>query len=267
MSENSPEVFCLGSSSSGNSYIFKFYDPVDPTHFHQIMVEAGFPYKELIMRALKNGAPSPLESEALLVTHLHHDHSAGAHILNDRGIQCFASESTLKDSKVDIAPNRFNTLHDWQPIYIAPQVMVLPFYVEHDAPESMGFIIRDEMNGDNILFINDSRSVKRDLSSIPIDLAFVECNYLDQSLHIEYSKAKKENDIPLVKRYERIYNSHMGLYGTRKLLKSLNLSRCRAIFLMHLSDKNAREFEMRTAIGQDFPNIPIYICKKYGGFS
>ena len=266
MSDNSPQIYCLGSSSSGNSYIFKFVDPNDESHFHQILVECGFPYKELLMKAMKNSAPNPLQSEALLVTHLHRDHSASAHILNERGVTCYASKSTLIDSKVNITPNQFNTLIEWQPIFVAPQVKVLPFLVEHDAPESMGFIIRDQMNGDNILFVNDCRSVLSDLSAIPIDLAFVECNYIDQSLHIEYNNAKKANDVPLVKRYERIYKSHMGLYGTKKLLKSLNLKRCRGIFLMHLSDRNAREYEMRKQIGELFPQIPIFVCKKEGGF-
>ena len=260
----SPEIYCLGSSSSGNSYIFRFISPDGWTH--QILIEAGFTYKELVKRAILQGARLS-ECEACLVTHCHGDHGIGAHIINDKGIQVFASKGTLEDKKVEIEPTEHNTLKEWEPKYIAPNVEVLPFYVEHDAPEPMGFVIRDTLNKQNILFVNDCKTVKADLSNIPLDLVFIECNYSDQPMHIEYSKAKKDGDVTLINRYSRIFHQHMGLYGCKTLLQKLNLTNCKGIFLMHLSDKNARENEMREEVGKLFPTIPIHICRKNGGIS
>lgn len=259
---DSPEVYCLGSSSSGNAYIFRF---IHDGWAHQILVEAGFPYKELVKRAVMQGARLS-ECESCIITHCHGDHATGARIVNDKGIQVFASKGTLEDKRVGITASGHNTLKDWEPKYVAPSIMVLPFIVEHDAPEPMGFVIRDGMNKQNILFVNDCKTFTADLSTIPLDLVFIECNYSDQPLHIEYSAAKKAGDVMLINRYSRIFHQHMGLYGTKTILKKLDLSRCKGIFLMHLSDRNARENEMREEVGKLFPTIPIHICGKEGGF-
>ncbi len=262
MKLDTPEMYCLGSSSSGNAYIMKF---IHKGWSHQILVEAGFPYKELMKRAILQGTKLS-ECEACIITHSHGDHAAGARIINEKGIQVYASKGTLEDKRVGIPATEHNTLVEWQPKYIASNVEVLPFIVEHDAPEPMGFVIRDTMTGQNILFVNDCKTFKADLSRIPIDLCMIECNYSDQPMHIEYSKAKKEGDVTLINRYSRIFHQHMGLYGTKTILQKLNLKRCKGIFLMHLSDKNARENEMREEVGRLFPSIPIYICGKNGGF-
>lgn len=257
------ESYCLGSSSSGNAYIFRMSDPKDEWH-HQILVEAGFPYQELVKRAIMQGTKLS-ECEAALITHCHSDHSCGAYRVNDAGIKVFSSRETLEDKNVGIIPNQSNVLKDWSPTYICPNVEVLPFLVEHDAPSPMGFVIRNVPSSENILFINDCKTVRHDLSGIPIDYCFIECNYSDQPMHIEYSNAKRDGNIPLIKRYARIFRVHMGLYATRNLLKTLDLHRCKGIFLMHLSDRNARENEMRQKIGEDHPDVKVYVCGKYGG--
>lgn len=262
MKIDTPEVYCLGSSSSGNAYIFKF---IQDDWSHQILVEAGFPYKELVKRAILQGTRLS-ECESCIITHCHGDHAVGARIINGKGIQVFASKGTLEDKRVGIRATEFNTLEEWTPKFIAPSIEVLPFLVEHDAPEPMGFIIRDTYNKQNILFINDAKTVKADLSKVPIDLCFIESNYSDQPMHIEYNNAKKAGDVVLINRYSRIFHQHMGLYGTKTILKKLNMTRCKAIFLMHLSDRNARENEMREEVGKLFPHIPVYICGKNGGF-
>jgi hypothetical protein len=95
----------------------------------------------------------------------------------------------------------------------------------------------------------------------------IECNYSDQLLHIEYSKAKKDGDYVLIKTYGRILRQHMGLYATRKILNTLDLNECNGIFLMHLSDKNARELEMKQKIREDHPNIRVFVCNKNGGMT
>ena len=259
------EIYCLGSSSSGNAYILRLTDEKGGFG-HSILVEAGFPYREIVRRAVMSGTRLS-ECEACLITHCHTDHAFGASKVNDAGIRVFASLGTLTSERVGITPTDTNTLHDWEPKFICPQVEVLPFLVEHDAPEPMGFVIRNCLDGENTLFINDCKTVRHDLSGIPVDFAMIECNYSDQPLHIEYSNAKRDGNYLLIKRYGRILRQHMGLYATRKVLNTLDLSRCKGIFLMHLSDRNAREEEMREKVGADHPSVKVYVCGKNGGMS
>jgi len=253
---NEPEFYCLGSSSSGNSYVFKIGDS-------QILVEAGFPYKDLVKR-LTSQQLKLSDCGACLITHCHGDHAVGASEVSARGIDIYASAPTLEAIKLKL-PDR-NKFKNLEPKYVTPDVLVFPFLVEHDAPEPMGFIIRETKTETNLLFINDCHSITADLSNFEFDYVFIECNYVDKYVHIEHNNALKEGNKPLVDRYERVMNVHMGLCGCKKLLKTLNLKNCKAIFLMHLSDRNSRVGEMRMKIKNEFPNIPVLVCKKNGGF-
>lgn len=261
-SKASPEVYILGSSSAGNAYVFHFNH--SDGGVSQILVEAGFPWRELMARATLQGVRLS-ECEACLVTHCHGDHATGAKTVNAHGITVYASEGTLRDPRVGIEPNGHNTLREYFQKFITPRIKVLPFIVEHDAPEPMGFVIRDSFDDINVLFINDCKTTKANLSTIPLDYAFVECNYSDQPMHIEYNNAINNGDTMLMKRYKRIMEAHMGLSGCRKLLNTLDLTRCKGIFLMHLSDRNARVNEMREKIGADHPSVKVFVCRKNGG--
>jgi hypothetical protein len=56
----------------------------------------------------------------------------------------------------------------------------------------------------------------------------------------------------------------MSLAGCIRSLKKLDLSRCIAIFLMHMSDGNANEYEMKTAV-EAATGVRTLVCKKKGG--
>lgn len=253
------EAFCLGSSSAGNAYVFQFSDG---TGFkEQILVECGLLFRELIRRAVNQGLKLS-ETQACLITHMHNDHATA--LLQVQSIcPVYTSLSTFRSKGIE-HPEHSCILKDWNVSWITPHIKVLPFLVEHDCKEPFGFVIKGF--GETVLFVNDSKAVRYDLSQFKFTYCFVECNYEDQFVHIEYNQALKSGNKLGIKQYNRILNSHMGLYGTKKLLGSLDLSECKSIFLMHLSDKNAREKEMKKQIGSMFPSIPIYVCKKLGGF-
>ena len=64
--------------------------------------------------------------------------------------------------------------------------------------------------------------------------------------------------------HERNLNSHCSLNGTIKGLEKLNLKNCKAIFLMHLSDRYANEYKMKNEVQNRF-HIRTFVCKKDGG--
>lgn len=249
------EFYCLGSSSSGNAYIMSFDN-------ESILVECGLPFDELQKRAIRNGKQI-LDCVACLITHYHNDHANAISDCIKHGINVFTSASTFNHYNLK-AEDKY-ILKDDQTTYITPNIIVKPFNVLHDCPESFGFIIKHIPTDTNVLFINDCKTALSDISGIPFDYVFIECNYSDQPLHIEWSNAKKANDRVLDKRYTRIHDYHMGCKACRELLNTLDLKDCKAIYLMHLSDKNAREQDMKIKVNAEHPTIPVFVCQKYGG--
>lgn len=250
--------FVLGSSSAGNSYIFELSGT-------KVLIEAGFKASEINRRAVLVGTDL-IDLKAVLVTHEHIDHAIGIkgedHYFSRRRIPIYASKGTLEACGDPITGVPLKAM---TPSFIGTDILVLPFAVKHDAAEPLGFVINDFRGGKRILFINDCSAIRADLSSIPFDIIFIECNYFDQALHIEMHKAEEEGKMMLVKRYMRIHDCHLGLSGTRKILNTLDLSKCKAVFLMHLSDQNSRENEMLNTIRLDHPGLQVYACRKEGG--
>lgn len=243
---------CLGSSSSGNCYILTFENEI---RTQSIMVECGFSFKEIQQRMMMlNMGFNDIES--CLITHGHKDHSKAMNEIITRCIPVFASK--------EVIGNKGYVLEIGTDACIARDIFVTPFGVEHDFPNSLGFIIHSKMSNETILFINDCKYVKADLSNFEFDYVFIECNYIDKIVRKLYSDALKTEDKGLKNRYFRLINSHMSLYGTLKTLRKLNLSKCKGIFLMHLSDGHANEYLMKKAV-QNATKLPTFVCGKYGG--
>ena len=113
------DAYCLGSSSSGNAYIFKLSD--GEGFEEQILVECGLPYKELIRRAVGQGLRLS-ETQACLVTHMHNDH---AYAIREVGSLCpvFTSLSTFNAKRI-LPPHSSCILKDRQMTYITPHIKV-----------------------------------------------------------------------------------------------------------------------------------------------
>ncbi|NLC96185.1 MAG: hypothetical protein GX675_01245 [Erysipelotrichaceae bacterium] len=242
----------LGSSSSGNSYFIELEREALPPV--KLMLEVGFPLKELHKKCVANNI-NINEIEAFLVTHNHNDHSAAAKDLIKRGKKVYGNSYIT-------GGNPLTTLEHNIKKYIASDTTVIPFKVEHDAPESLGFII--QTSKETILFVNDCKYYKSDLSRIKFDYVFIESNYDGQSIHFAYTNAKENNDHINKKRYERLLNSHMSIKNSVEHLKLLDLSQCKAIFLMHLSDTNSNEHLFIKRV-KEATGIKTFACKKNGG--
>ena len=248
-------VINLGSSSAGNCFYIELERENQPPV--KLMLEAGFPYFEIVKKASRESID--LNSiDAVLVTHGHMDHAKAVKDLITHRKKVFSNVDVISRFNGDNA----NVLEHDNIRMIAIDTKVMPVAVEHDAPGSLGFVITTGI--ENILFVNDCKLFKADLSNIAFDYVFIEANYDDQILHIAYNNAKKENDASNIKRYERLFDSHMSLTHCIRHLQRLDLKNCKAIFLMHLSERhaNANKFknEVKKVIG-----INTFICKKAGG--
>lgn len=232
------------------------------------MVECGIPLKAILGRLSKEEIDISTIS-ACLITHAHGDHSQAARDLARFKIPLFASKETLESLSVEgniLDVNGKNKICDG--------VYVLPFEVEHDCPGSLGFIIKTKE--ECVIFVNDHKRWTVDISAFKPNYVFIECNYDHKVVYAQYHALKKkleEGNLPYqdlvetrqtLKQHERNINSHCSLAGTIKGLNKLNLKNCKAIFLMHLSDRYANEYKMKNIISQK-TQVLTYACQKNGG--
>ena len=234
-----------------------------------IMVECGIPPKEILKGMIGMVGVCMDSVEACLVTHYHSDHSKSIREVYSWGVPVFASEETLRHWG-----SKGTALEPFKPTRIADGVMALAFPVMHDAEGSMGFVIKTK--DETILFVNDCKRWEADLSAIKPDYVFIECNYWEKQVYAQISSLRRafcesapdsqerRESAAMIKQLERNVNAHMSLAGCIRSLKRLNLSKCRSIFLMHMSDGNANEYEMKDAVGKA-TGVQTLVCKKKGG--
>ena len=256
---------CLASSSSGNCFILEFNVNGEPA---RIMVECGISMTEIYTKLSAKGIM--LSSiQACLITHAHGDHSKSAKKIKAAGIPIYASRETL--DKIGCRDEHALSLE--KPNRIATGIFVLPFEVEHDCEGSVGFVIKTK--DETVIFVNDHKRWHCNLSLFKPDYVFIECNYDHKMVYAQYHELKKMRDYVTsqselkeinskLMQHERNLNSHCSLAGTIVGLKKLNLSRCKAIFLIHLSDRYANEYKMKNEI-QNLFRIRTYACKKTSG--
>ena len=257
--------YCLASSSSGNCFVFEFEIDGKP---HLIMVECGLPIKEIYSKL--NELNIQLSTiEACLITHAHQDHCKSAKQLLNVGIPLFATQSSFEAISC-----KGNIIYPKTPKKLLNGLSVMAFEVEHDIEGAVGFVIKSKT--ETVIFVNDHKMWRDNLINFKPDYVFIECNYDHKVVYAQYYELKKqkaaiglnsqdEREINIkLAQHERNLNAHCSLAGTIKGLSKLNLKNCKAIFLMHLSDRYANEYRMKNEIQNRF-HIRTYVCLKKGG--
>jgi phosphoribosyl 1,2-cyclic phosphodiesterase len=116
---------------------------------------------------------------------------------------------------------------------------IIPFQLQHDARQPFGFLISRVL--ERLLFIPDTAYVENRFQGIT--MIAVECNNISELL----SKNILEGHIPAIVG-KRVRRNHMSLENLIAMLRANDLNRCRAIYLMHLSDGNSDERRMKQEI-------------------
>jgi len=234
----------FASSSRGNAYLLQSEGAAP------LLLEAGLPINRLRDKLREHGI-SLSDLGGCLCSHSHGDHSKAVKDLLKTGVDCWMSYGTA----MTLGVVRHHRSHMWdnylEPLPI-PGGFVTAFPLEHDAPDPIGFFIARD--NDRLLFIPDTAYVENRFQGIT--MIAVECNNISELL----SKNILEGHIPAIVG-KRVRRSHMSLENLISMLKANNLSRCRAIFLTHLSDGNSDEVRMKLEI-QQAVGIPVYICEE-----
>ena len=227
----------LASSSAGNAYVVSDNDT-------RILLECGVSHTKL--QKLSGFRLS--EFQACLVSHEHKDHAKAVQELIERGMAVYMSPGTadaLETDGVELVENmeQFNV----------GSLDIVPFTTFHDAREPLGFLIKSRVDGDVLAFATDTVNLRYKFPGL--NILAIEANY-DRNILDRCER------MPEKVRY-RITNSHMEIDTLCDYLRSLDLSQCREIHLLHLSDATSHEGHFINKVARAVPKgIEITACRK-----
>lgn len=207
----------LSSSSSGNCYLLE-------TDSEILIIECGVSYKEILKGLNFNLS----KVSAVLLSHQHADHSKSAKDITNAGIDLYA----LRETTDAIALDNHRTINV-EPLkqFAVGDFKVMGFPIEHDVP-GLGYLIKYKPTGERLLFLTDSYYSKYKFKGL--NYVLIECNYILDTLDENIAAGRISEAMK-----PRLLRSHFSLDNVINFLKANDLSQCREIVLLHLSDSNS----------------------------
>lgn len=227
----------LASSSHGNAYIVSDSDT-------RILIECGVSHKQL----QKLAGFSLSDIKACLVSHEHKDHAKCVDELIKRGMEVYMSCGTAQALE-----NESATLIENMEQFNVGSFDIVPFTTFHDAAEPLGFLIKSRIDGDVLAFATDTVNLRYKFPGL--NILAIEANY-DRKILDRCERLPE-------KVRHRITNSHMEIETLCDYLRSLDLSECREIHLLHLSDAMSDEGGFMRKVLRTIPTgIEVKACGK-----
>jgi phosphoribosyl 1,2-cyclic phosphodiesterase len=231
----------ISSSSKGNCYLISSAPGVPA-----LLVELGVP-----VRKVREKIGFNLGGIAgALVSHCHGDHASAVKEMLKATVDVYTSRETAEALGV-------SEHHRIQYLFTGEQARVgawtvLPFDLHHDVP-THGFFI-GAPDGDKLLFIPDTSYIRNRFEGI--NILCIECNHIADIL----SNNIVGGHLPISLGH-RVRRNHMSLESVIGMLKANDLSRCREIWLLHLSAGNSDEARMIRTV-QEATGIPCRACEE-----
>lgn len=223
------------SGSTGNLYQIK-------SEAGQLLIDPGVPIAK-IKKALDFKLR---EIDACLCSHMHGDHSKAVHDIAESGIDVFCLAETAK--ALEFNGHRLNVIEPLHQFEIG-KFSVLPFPLEHQDVRTgkrvpnVGFLISDGVK--KLAYICDTFYVKN---------RFKDLDYL--AIGINYSKKTMAPDLdPARKR--RLWKSHFSLENAVKMIQSMDISKLKAIYVLHISETNGSKSYFKEVLQKKFGK-PVY---------
>ena len=227
----------LASSSAGNAYVVSDKDT-------RILLECGVSHSKL----QKLSGFKLSEFQACLVSHEHKDHAKSVQELIERGMAVYMSQGTAEALETD-----GTELIGHMEQFNVGSLDIVPFTTFHDAREPLGFLIKSRVDGDVLAFATDTVNLRYKFPGL--NILAIEANY-DKNI------LERCERMPEKVRY-RISNAHMEIDTLCDYLRGLDLSQCREIHLLHLSDATSHEGHFINKVSRAVPKgIEITACKK-----
>lgn len=232
------EITVLASGSTGNAY------RISDGHT-ALLLDAGIPLK-----AIQVGLSFRVrEIKGCFITHAHQDHSKAAKDLARLGVDIYTSQGTIE--ACGLSGHRLRRAKALEELEVGT-FKVMPFDVQHDAPEPLGFLFTSTATGEKLLYFTDTYYIKYRFVGLTHIMA--ECNYSEEGI----KRSVEAGYIP-VDLVPRLVKSHMSLEHLIELLKANDLTHVRQIYLLHLSNNNSDEQHFKEEI-QRQTGAEVYVC-------
>jgi len=232
------DIKVLASGSTGNAYLVGDGQTT-------LLLDAGIPIK-----AIQIGSGFRVRQiTGCFITHAHQDHSKAAKDLARFGVDIYTSQGTIEACR--LSGHRMKPVKALEELRVGT-FQVLPFDVEHDAPEPLGFLFTSMATREKLLYFTDTYFVRYRFSGLTHIMA--ECNYSMEGIQ----HSVEAGYIP-IERVPRLMKSHMSLDNFLGFLKANDTGRLRQIYICHMSDDNGNEEKIRVAI-QRQTGAEVYVC-------
>jgi phosphoribosyl 1,2-cyclic phosphodiesterase len=234
----------LGSGSEGNAMVVE--SQIDG-RCTRLLLDCGFSSKELDKRLAVVGLLAT-KLDAVLITHEHHDHAAGAYRVAKRWrLPLYATFGTLTAAYTSVSPDwaQHHDLH-----YVTPglpfaigDINLHPIPVPHDAREPVQY--RFSAAGRHLAVLTDAGchtpQLKNALSGL--HALVLECNH-------DADRLRQSSYPPSLK--QRILSDwgHLSNAQAAQLLGSLDTSALQALWCAHLSQSNNTPALAQAALAQ-----------------
>lgn len=229
------EFKAYASSSSGNSYSVSDGETT-------LLLECG-----LTLKKLQKAVGFDLNKfAACLVSHCHADHSKCVKELLQRGMPVYMSPGTAEALEVEGVE-----LVEHMEQFQIGSFDCISFDVFHDAKEPLGFLIKSRVDGDIFVFATDTVNLRYKFPGL--NLLAIEANF--DPVILDRSERMPE------KVKHRIQNSHMSIEVLCDYLRTMDLSQCREIHLLHLSDSTSHEGHFLNKVRRVVPpHVNVSVC-------
>ncbi len=221
--------YSIGSGSSGNSYFVG-------NGRYGFLIDAGLSARWILKQLRAIGMDIPYV-RALLVTHIHKDHTQSMSVIGNRwNVPVFSTRKTYTEideaayihRRVDRA-NRYCIEHE-ETIRLG-DFNITSFFVPHDVDDNSGFII--EYHGKTLVFATDIGHLTERLAAAvaQADYLVIESNHDKQMLaNGPYPQELKQ----------RIMSNlgHLSNDEAANVVSNFGKDSLRNIFLCHLSEEN-----------------------------
>ncbi len=214
----------LGSGSRGNSLIVDAGDT-------RLLVDCGFSVRSTVARMARLGV-EPDTIDAVLVTHEHSDHIAGAFKFSRRfGVPVYMTSGTHIASACPGGEPSEVRLIDSHQAFSIKSLEIQPFPVPHDAREPVQFVLSD--GNSRLGVLTDTGSITPHIVEMlaDCDALVLECNHDLELL--------AESDYPehLKRRISGSFG-HLGNQQAVALLQSIGTNKLQHVVAAHLSEQN-----------------------------
>ena len=228
----------IASGSSGNAYYISDGQS-------SLLLDAG-----ISLAQIQAGCGYKVSQlSGCLVTHGHGDHVKAAQALARLGVNIYTSHGTSEMAK--LKGHRIRTVQALKS-FSAGTFDVLPFDVEHDVPEPLGFLIRSTVTQEKLLYFTDTYYIR--YTFVGLTHIMMEANYDPDTMEQNVKEGRVD-----VSRAKRTIGSHMSIDTVIKTLESFDLSRLQQIYLLHLSNDNSQAADFKRRV-QALTGKEVYLC-------